>query len=138
MDWKLLKSKIVFDNFTQIEERIYKLPDGSTKKIYIKLNRPATCILALTEDNQVLLVEQFRPGPGKVLTELPGGYVDEGETSKEAAQRELREETGYEGRLAFVTDCFDDAYTTMQRACFVATGLKESVTRILMMENLST
>jgi ADP-ribose diphosphatase len=123
-DWKLVKSQIVFDNFMQIEERTYELPDGKTKNFYIKITNPAICVLALTEDNKVLTVEQFRPGPNTVLNELPGGYVDEGETPEQAMARELREETGYEGDVQFVTKCFDDAYVTMERSCFVATNCK--------------
>lgn len=123
--WKLLKSNIVFDNFMKIEERTYEMPDGQTKNFYIKLTNPSICVLALTEDNKVITVEQFRPGPNKVLYELPGGYVDEGETREEAMARELREETGYEGDVQFVTSCFDDAYVTMERGCFVATNCKK-------------
>lgn len=123
-DWKLLDSKIVFDKFMQVEERTYEMPDGNTKNFYIKITNPAICVLALTEDNKVITVEQFRPGPNKVLNELPGGYQDEGETPEQAVARELREETGYEGKVEFVTTCFDDAYVTMERSCFVATGCK--------------
>lgn len=124
MSWKLLKSQIVFDKFMQIEERTYEMPDGQTKNFYIKMTKPAVCILALTEDNRVITVEQFRPGPNATLNELPGGYMDEGETPEQSAARELREETGYEGDVQFVTQCFDDAYNSMNRSCFVATNCK--------------
>jgi len=123
-NWKLIDSKIVFDNFMQAEERTYEMPDGKIKNFYIKITNPAICVLAITEDNKVITVEQFRPGPNKVLSELPGGYVDESETPEQAMARELREETGYEGNVEFVTACYDDAYVTMERGCFVATNCK--------------
>lgn len=125
MSWKLLNSQIVFDKFMQIEEQTYEMPDGQTKNFYIKMTKPAVCVLAITEDNQVITVEQFRPGPNKTLNELPGGYMDDGETPEQSAARELREETGYEGDMQFVTECFDDAYNTMNRTCFVATNCKK-------------
>lgn len=122
--WTLLRSHTVFDHSMQIEERTYELPDGRVDNFYIKVTKPAVCVLALTEDNKVITVRQFRPGPNVVLHELPGGYIEEGETREQAATRELREETGYEGDMQFVTACFDDAYATMERSCFVATNCR--------------
>ena len=52
-------------------------------------------IVALTEDNQLVLVEQWRHGSRTVTLEIPGGMVDPGEASEQAARRELLEETGY-------------------------------------------
>ncbi len=109
----------------KIEERTYEMPNGKHKTFYIKLTDNSVCVLALTEDDKVITVKQFRPGPNKFLNELPGGYVDEGETREQAVARELREETGYEGDIQFVTDCIDDAYVMMSRGCFVARNCKK-------------
>jgi len=57
--------------------------------------------------------------------ELPGGFVDPNENPEITMQRELREETGYEGDVRLVTTCLDDAYSTMERYCFVATNCKK-------------
>ena len=54
-------------------------------------------VVAMTPDKNVLLVRQYRFGSGKITTEIPAGLIDPGENSKDAAIRELREETGYTG-----------------------------------------
>ncbi len=56
-------------------------------------------VIALTgdEDDQMLLVRQYRHGVGTVTLEIPSGQVDSGEEPLAAAQRELAEETGYTG-----------------------------------------
>jgi len=52
-------------------------------------------IVAITKDRRFVVVRQYRFGPARVTTEIPGGVIDPGEGHEEAARRELREETGY-------------------------------------------
>jgi 8-oxo-dGTP pyrophosphatase MutT (NUDIX family) len=55
-------------------------------------------VIAVTPDQQLVLVEQYRHGSNTVELEIPGGMMDAGDGSPEqTALRELREETGYEG-----------------------------------------
>ena len=54
-------------------------------------------VVALTDDDRLVLVRQFRYGIDDFSLEIPGGMIDPGEDPVAAAQRELREETGYAG-----------------------------------------
>ena len=55
-------------------------------------------VIALTPDQQLVMIEQYRHGSNTIELEIPGGMIDPKDASPEAAGlRELREETGYEG-----------------------------------------
>ena len=53
-------------------------------------------VVAITEDDKVLIVRQYRPAVEHHTLELPSGLVDPGETPQETGRRELLEETGYQ------------------------------------------
>ncbi len=52
-------------------------------------------VVAVTHERKIVVVQQYRFGTGKTTTEIPAGIVEAGETSQQAAIRELKEETGY-------------------------------------------
>lgn len=75
------------------------LRDGSPGT-YDVVERPnSVTILVLTTNDQLLLLNQFRFPTGSNSWELPMGGIDDGESPHQAAQRELREETGIERPL---------------------------------------
>lgn len=72
------------------------MPDGTIVPAYYVVEMPpSACAMALTENNEVILVRQYRHPIGQSILELPGGFVDSGEEPAEAIARELQEETGY-------------------------------------------
>ena len=68
---------------------------GMQHDFYIIESRNWVNIIPLTSDQQVVMIRQYRHGSGEVTLEIPGGLIDSGDTPKEAASRELLEETGY-------------------------------------------
>jgi len=69
--------------------------NGITQRMIILDSPDAANVVAITPNQELVLVRQYRVGIGFETLELPGGIVDEGEEHHFAAQRELREETGY-------------------------------------------
>ena len=71
------------------------LPDGNTSYREFCLHKGAVAVIPITDNNEAILVRQFRYAHHREFLEIPAGKLDYvGEIPLEAAKRELREETG--------------------------------------------
>lgn len=105
-----------------------KFPDGRIGHREVVEHDPAVVIIAENEDEELLLIEQFRYPVMEAILEFPAGIVERGEEYEEAAVRELQEETGWKpGRQELVTEVFSSpGFTTELFVIYYATGLTRS------------
>lgn len=93
---KTLTSKEIFKGRVidlYLEE--VELPNGKTGTREIIKHPGAVAVIALTDDNKLLMVEQYRKALERALVEIPAGKLEKGESPESTAKRELEEETGY-------------------------------------------
>ena len=91
--WKVLETSYFRPRFRMDK---CELANGNLLDATIFEFRSWANIVALTKQNEVVLVQQYRHGICDVLLEFPGGVVDDGEDPRDGAKRELLEETGYQ------------------------------------------
>jgi len=110
--WVIRSSEILIDRpHLRLRADTVEIPGGHVIQDYfVRESRGFSLIFALTEDDRVIFVRQYKHGIGRTVLELPAGAIDAGEDARSCASRELLEETGYacpaglEHIRTFITD----------------------------------
>ncbi len=96
---KIISSREVLKNkLFIVAEEVANDPDGFEIHRFIVRHPGSAVMMAVDEQERILLVKQFRLPAEDYLWELPAGRLDPGESPLEAAKRELAEETGYRAK----------------------------------------
>lgn len=105
---KTIKTEKIFDGkIITLQVDDVTLPNGETSKREIIKHPGAVAVIAITKENKIVLVEQYRKPLEKSLVEIPAGKLEPGENPMIAAIRELEEETGYTtNNLSFITSFY--------------------------------
>jgi ADP-ribose pyrophosphatase len=123
--WHIVESEIVIETpHLRLRRDRIELPGGARiGDYYVRESRGFCVVFALTPDERVVLVRQYKHGIGETLLELPAGGIDGGESPAACARRELAEETGYVAEPADLehagTFVFDPTSSTTRYHVFI-------------------
>jgi ADP-ribose pyrophosphatase len=110
--------------YIDVVTRSYRMPDGTNADWDLLTGGDTSTVLAITPDEKVVLARQYRPGPERVLDEMPGGRIEVGETPQRGAIRELAEETGYVGDVTVVGFTWLASNAVIRRWAAIATNCR--------------
>jgi ADP-ribose pyrophosphatase len=83
-----------------VDSEIAELPDGRRVSLDIVRHPGASAVVPFLDEEEVLLIRQYRHAAGGTILEVPAGKLDDGEAPEVCAARELEEEAGRRaGRL---------------------------------------
>lgn len=128
LEEKKISSKSVFDgHLLHVKcDKVY-MPNGNIKTREYFNHPGAACIVALTDDNEIIIERQFRYPFHTIITEIPAGKLDPEEDPLVAAKRELKEETGFVAdEWTYLGDFYPSvAYTDEIIRMYLARGLHQ-------------
>lgn len=123
---RTIKSEKVYSGkILSVKVSTVELPDQKYSKREIVLHDNAVAVVATRED-KILLVKQYRISVDKIIYEVPAGMIEHDENPKDAALRELEEETGYRAKnIEYLTEFYSTpGFCTEKLSIFYAKDLE--------------
>ncbi len=133
---RVKSSRVYTGKIVSLDVDSVRFPDGSIGELEMIRHSGASAIVPFLsdpqgEDPQVLMIRQYRYAAGGYLYEIPAGRLDKGESPRDCAARELKEETGctaehFDHLLTIYTT---PGFTDEKIHLFMATGLVAGETK---------
>ncbi len=126
MSERTIESRQIYDgHILKLRVDTVRLPGGRITEREIVEHGNCVAIVAIDEEDRILLVKQYRKAVEKDLLEIPAGSIEPEEEAFAAVCRELREETGYNPELVERIGCYysSPGYSTEQIELFLAARL---------------
>lgn len=104
------------------------LPNGEKAARELVEHPGGVGVVAINDDGELLLVEQYRKPYERVITEIPAGKLEKGEDAELCGRRELEEETGYTAEtFEYLGECYPSVgYTDEIIRLYLAKGLEKT------------
>lgn len=117
--WNVVQDEMLADcRIFQVHKRkMVRESDDKEGEFYVVDSNDWVNVLAITSDQKIVLVRQFRYGNEQYSLEPPGGVIEKGEDPVEAGLRELIEETGYSGKDPKLIGCVFPNSAIMSNRC---------------------
>lgn len=123
------QDEVMYGGHRKVITKYFKNEDGSVFdfETFDSMGSESVVVLALDEQNRVIIVEQFRVGPEALMQDCPGGGVKRGQTPESAAREELLEETGYKSdNWMYMGATHEHPYSNRNRHYFLALNARQA------------
>jgi len=138
---KTISSQMLYEGrILNLRKDTVEVADGSVSAREIVEHNGGVAIVAITDDNKMIMVKQFRKAAEKVILEVPAGKCEKNEDPMITATRELKEETGYTAaNIKFLTKFYSSVgYSAEMIHMYLCTGLTPGETDFDENEDIET